>query len=308
MKFPIVVAGSANTDLIVNVPHLPRPGETVLGGDFVVAGGGKGANQAVAAARAGGAVEFVARLGRDAFGDAQVAAWARDSIGTRFVVRDDQAPSGVALIFVDQAAENVIAVAPGANDRLTPEDIDQAMESVAAASILMLQLEIPMETVLHAARKARAAGVRVLLNPAPARPLSPELLRNVSILTPNRTEAEILTGIPVVDEASAYKAARHLLALGPEAVVITLGGEGACVVTSGADWLVPAFPVTPVDTVAAGDVFNGALAVALAEGLDWREAAGFASAAAAISVTRRGAQDSAPHRREIVALLATRPR
>jgi ribokinase len=300
----IVVVGSANTDMVITVPHLPRPGETVLGGTFRSAGGGKGANQAVAAARAGGTVAFIARVGRDGFGDQGLAAWRADGIDCTQVVRDEQAPSGVALIFVDHKAENCIAVASGANDRLVPGDIDGGAAAIGSAGILLLQLEIPLPTVRYAAERARAAGVRVILNPAPARALDPALLRLVSIITPNETEAEALTGIAVVDDAAAWRAATALLAQGPDTVIITLGARGALVAHGTMRTLVPSFKVDPVDTVAAGDVFNGALAVALAEGAELLTAVRFAHGAAAISVTRPGAQSSAPRRDEIERLLA----
>ncbi len=300
----IVVVGSANTDMVITVPHLPRPGETVLGGTFRSAGGGKGANQAVAAARAGGQVSFIARVGRDGFGDQGLAAWRLDGIDCAPVVRDEQAPSGVALIFVDHQAENCIAVASGANDRLVGADIDGAAAAIAAAAILLIQLEIPLPTVARAAERARAAGVRVILNPAPARALEPGLLRLVSVLTPNETEAEALTGIAIVDDDAAVRAADALLAQGPDTAIITLGARGALVAHGTMRTLVPGFTVVPVDTVAAGDVFNGALAVALAEGTELLAAVRFAHAAAAISVTRPGAQSSAPRRDEIERLLA----
>lgn len=303
----ILVVGSANTDMIVGVPHLPLPGETVLGGTFAQNGGGKGANQAVAAARAGGRVAFVARQGMDAFASVQIAQWTRDGLGLDHLVADSETPSGVALIFVDPRGENCIAVAPGANDRLSPEDVDAAGVAFRTARYLLLQLEVPLPTVIHAARRARAEGVRVILNPAPARALPEDLLRNVSILTPNRTEAAALAGFPVTDPGALLRAAHVLLDQGPEAVLITLGGEGVLVATRETRFQVPAFPVTPVDTVAAGDVFNGALASGLAEGQELPDAVRFASAAAALSVTRRGAQASAPHRAEIQAFLAAHP-
>jgi len=295
----IVVVGSANTDLVVRVPRLPRPGETVIGGTFATAGGGKGANQAVAAARAGGHVVFVAKVGADAMGDAAIASYRAEGIDTTHVARDAASPSGVALILVDAAGENSIAVAGGANDRLLPADVDRARDAIAAADVLLVQLEVPLETVRHAAAIARAAGVPVILNPAPARPLDAGLLADVAILTPNETEAQLLTGRRGIDDESAAAVADDLVALGPAAAVITLGRRGAFLATAGAVRHVPAFPATPIDTVAAGDVFNGCLAVAIAEGRGLPEAVRFAAAGAAISVTRRGAQDSAPRRHEI---------
>jgi ribokinase len=304
MRSRVLVIGSANTDMVINVPHLPKPGETVLGGRFAVAGGGKGANQAVAAARAGGQVDFIARVGADSFGDVALAAWRLDGIGTGLVQRDEQAPSGVALIFVDAQAENCIAVAPGANDRLRPGDIDRGSAAISAAAILLLQLEVPLETVRHALAAAAACGTRTILNPAPARILDGALLHMVSIITPNETEAELLTGVRVEDERAAERAALMLLERGPDTVVITLGSRGAFVATSTLRRTIPGVAVTAVDTVAAGDVFNGALAVALAESRPLPDSVRFAHAAAAISVTRHGAQPSAPHRHEIDQLLA----
>jgi len=300
----IVVVGSANTDLVVRVPTLPRPGETVIGGTFARVGGGKGANQAVAAARAGGQVTFVAKVGADAMGDAAVAAYRAEGVDTTHVGRDAAAPSGVALILVDAAGENSIAVAAGANDRLLPADVDRARDAIAAADVLLMQLEIPLETVRHAVSLAKAAGVPVILNPAPARPLDAAILADVAILTPNETEAERLTGHRASDAHAAAAVAGQLLALGPGAAVITLGGRGAVVRERSGASHVPAFAVTPVDTVAAGDVFNGCLAVAVAEGRGLVDAVRFANAAAALSVARRGAQDSAPTRREIEDLCA----
>jgi ribokinase len=302
----IVVVGSANTDLVVRVRSLPRPGETVIGGTFASVGGGKGANQAVAAARAGGHTTFIAKLGADAMGDAAVAAFSADGIDTTFITRDPATPSGVAFILVDDRGENSIAVAAGANDCLTPADVDRASAAIRAADILLVQLEIPLETVRHAVSVAHAAGVPVILNPAPARPLDAGLLAQVAILTPNETEAELLTGLAVTDESSAASAAGRLLATGPRSAVITLGRKGALVAEAAATAHVAGYEVTPVDTVAAGDVFNGCLAVAIAEGKSLVEAARFANAAAAIAVTRHGAQASAPRRDEIFAIQSTR--
>ena len=305
----IVVIGSVNVDLVVRVASLPRPGETVLGGRFASVHGGKGANQAVAAARAGGRVTFVARVGDDSMGRAAIDAFAAEGIDTDFISVTPDCPTGVALIVVDAAGENSIAVAGGANDRLAPDDIDRARPAIEAADVVLLQLEVPLETVVHAATIARAAGKRVILNPAPARPLPATLLSKVEILTPNETEAGALAPR---DHATAPTAAdpeslaRTLLGLGPRAVVVTLGAAGALVAAKGALTSVPAFPVEPRDTVAAGDVFNGCLAVRLAERIDLVAATRFAAGAAAISVTRDGAQASAPHRGEIEAFLAAR--
>jgi len=299
----IVVIGSSNTDMIIQLDRIPRPGETILGGEFTTAAGGKGANQAVGAARAGGNVTFVARVGRDMFGDQAVAGFERDGIVTDFVFRDPVAPSGVALIFVAKDGENSIAVAGGANSKLSPADVRKAKRVIGGASAVVMQLETPLETVQAAAELAAQAGVRVILNPAPARSLPDALLKLVSILTPNETEAELLTGIKVTDDATAAQAADKLLAKGVQAVILTLGARGAFVATKESKQLVPGFKVKAVDTTAAGDVFNGALAVALSEGSSLLEAARFACAAGAISVTRLGAQPSAPKRKEIEKLL-----
>ena len=303
-KNSILVVGSSNTDMIIKVERIPKPGETILGGEFASAAGGKGANQAVGAARAGGAVAFIARVGQDMFGDKAVAGFIADGINVEYVMRDPTNPSGVALIFVAQNGENSIAVASGANAKLTPADLRKAKSAFGKSSVVVLQLETPLETVKVAAELAATAGARVILNPAPARPLPDELLRRVFLLTPNESEAELLTGLGVTNETAVAKAADALLARGVQNVIITLGARGAFVAGKEGRGLVKGFKVKPVDTTAAGDVFNGTLAVALAEGKTLLEAARFASAAAAISVTRLGAQTSAPTRDEIDRLLA----
>ncbi|MCX6905075.1 MAG: ribokinase [Verrucomicrobia bacterium] len=303
----ILVVGSSNTDMIIKLDRIPKPGETILGGEFVTAAGGKGANQAVGAARAGGQVAFIARVGRDMFGDQAVAGFVRDGIDVEYVFRDPAAPSGVALIFVANDGENSIAVAGGANNRLSPADVKKARGLFAGAKVLVMQLESPLETVQAAADLAAKHGVMVILNPAPARALPDQLLRKISILTPNETEAELLTGIKVDTEAAAAKAAGKLLARGVQRVILTLGARGAFIANGNDRQLVPGFKVKAVDTTAAGDIFNGALAAALAEGKLLGEAVRFANAAAAISVTRLGAQPSAPARKEIEKLAHRRP-
>jgi ribokinase len=299
MKPKILVVGSSNTDMIVKVPRLPRTGETLLGGEFVTAAGGKGANQAVGAARAGGEVTFIARVGRDMFGDRAVTGFVRDRINVNYVARDPHYPSGVALIFVAKSGANSIAVAGGANGRLSPTDVKQAKRAFAGATAVIMQLETPLETIQATAELASRAGVRVILNPAPALPLPDKLLKLVSILTPNEIEAELLTGIKVSDARAAARAADKLLARGVKTVILTLGALGAFVAGANVRQLVPGFKVKPVDTTAAGDIFNGALVVALGEGRTLSGAVRFANAAAAISVTRMGAQPSAPSRKEI---------
>lgn len=298
----IVVIGSSNTDLIAQVPRLPQAGETLLGGTFSIAPGGKGANQAVAAARLGAAVTLVAQVGIDDFGSQALQNFEREGLDTRFIVRDEAAPSGVALIFVGGEGENMIVVVPGANAHLTPADVDRAAEAITSAEVLLLQLEIPLETVRYAARRAAAAGTRVILNPAPAQPLPAELLQSVSILTPNRREAELLSGQPAPDATAALAAAEKLRAQGVGTVVITLGAQGALWVGEASSGLVPAPSVQALDTTAAGDAFNGALAVALGEGRELQEAICFANAAGALATTRLGAQPSLPTRREVEAL------
>ena len=299
----IVVIGSSNTDMVIKLERIPRVGETVLGGEFLTAAGGKGANQAVSAARAGGTVTFVARVGREGFGDQAIAGFQRDRIDVSYITRDPQRPSGVALIFVDKAGENSIAVAGGANTGLCSAHVRKARSAITRSDAVLMQLETPMPSVLEAARIACRANVLVLLNPAPACALPAELLRRVSILTPNEREAEFLSGVRVRNQRSAARAADRLLARGVRTVIITLGAQGALVATPDSKQFVPGIRVRAVDCTAAGDVFNGALAVAISEGKSVLEAARFANAAAAISVTRPGAQPSAPYRKEIDELL-----
>ncbi|MCX7885664.1 MAG: ribokinase [Verrucomicrobiae bacterium] len=299
-KPSILVVGSSNTDMIIKLERIPRPGETLLGGSFHVAAGGKGANQAVAAARAGGRVTFIARVGRDIFGNQAVAGFVREGINVRYVARDRTSPSGVALIFVAKDGQNSIAVASGANAKLSPADVRKAGAAFAATSVLLMQLETPLETVQAAAELAAKNGVRIILNPAPARQLPDRLLRRVWILTPNETEAELLTG------ARGEEAASKLRSRGVSTVVLTLGERGALIADASGTRVVPAFKVKALDTTAAGDIFNGALAVSLSEGKPLDAAVRFANAAAAISVTRLGAQPSAPTRREIEQFLARR--
>jgi len=305
MSKRIVVVGSSNTDMIIKVEHLPKPGETIIGGEFSIAAGGKGANQAVAAARAGGEVVFVARVGDDMFGAQAVEGFAGDGIDVSHVLKDAEAPSGVALIFVDDKGENSIGVASGANANLAPVDVTGASEAITSADILIMQLETPLETVQAAAAIASEKGVKVILNPAPAQPLSDDILRHVSILTPNESESEILTGIPVENEQDAESAAQVLAEKGVETIMVTMGAKGVFVFSSECKELVPGFKVEAVDTTAAGDVFNGALAVAIAEGKPLKEAVAFANAAGALSVTKLGAQPSAPSRSEIDQFLST---
>lgn len=303
MKTPhVVVVGSSNTDMVVKTAHLPKPGETVVGGTFVLAPGGKGANQAVAAARLGAKTTFIAKVGDDLFGRQAVAGYEQEGIDTRWVLRDPQRATGVALILVDDRGENMISVASGANEALSPDDIDRAAEAIRSADIVVMQLETPLPTVCRAAEIAAAAGVPVILDPAPApgQPLPAELLRHITYLKPNESEAERLTGIAVVDQATAQAAADRLLDAGPKCVVVTLGARGALVVEQpGHGLMVPPHPVSAVDSTAAGDAFCGAWAVALARGESPLEAARFAAVAGALAASRMGAQPSLPTEEEV---------
>jgi len=284
----IVVVGSSNTDMIIKVPWLPKPGETILGGKFFTAAGGKGANQAVAAARAGGDVIFLARIGDDMFGQKAKEGFIKDKINVDYVLTDEAEPSGVALILVAEDGENLIAVAGGANSNLSPSDVEKQSDVISSADILLGQLETPLETIHKAVSIASAGGVKVILNPAPAQKLSDDLLGKISILTPNESEAELLTGIKVDSAEDAAKAADVLMGKGVQTVLLTMGPRGAYIATAEFKELIPGFKVKAVDATAAGDVFNGALAVAIAQNKPVREAVSFANAAAALSVTKLG--------------------
>ena len=303
MKPKIVVVGSSNTDLVMKLPRLPRPGETIIGGSFSMAAGGKGANQAVAASRAGGDVSFIAKVGNDVFGSKTIEGFKNDGLDAQFVDIVPETASGIGLIFVDRNGENCIGVASGANHELMPADVEKAGGVIASADILLLQLEIPLTTVEAAVRIASKAGVRVLLNPAPAQPLNPAFLKQISVITPNENEVEILTGIRISDDASVTAAASKLRTQQIPAGVITLGARGAFLSDEGKAEFVASFRVESVDSTAAGDVFSGALAVALGERASLSDAVRFACAAAALSVTRLGAQPSAPRREEITTFL-----
>lgn len=303
-KPKIVVVGSSNTDMIVQAPSIPKPGETILGGTFSIAAGGKGANQAVAAARAGGDVSFIACLGNDDLGRQALAGYKTEGIDVKHVSIDDKDPSGVALIVVDADGENSIAVASGANLALSSSDIDVAADLIKTSQVLLMQLESPVQSVKHAAQIAARHQVKVILNPAPAQELDDELLGQIDIITPNEIELAMLTGQQVGDVAEAELAAQLLLEKGPTAVIVTLGKEGSLLCRETGCKLIPGITVDAVDTTAAGDVFNGVLAVALAEGQTIKEAIGFANIAAGISVTRLGAHPSIPRRGEIEKILA----
>lgn len=298
-KRQILVVGSSNTDMVIKAAHLPRPGETILGGTFFMNPGGKGANQAVAIARLGGPVTFICKTGSDIFGHQSQQLFEEEGINTSYVFSDSGNPSGVALITVDEKAENCIVVASGANANLLPSDLEKAEEAIERADLVLMQLEVPMETVCFVADIAWQKGKKVILNPAPAHPLPADLLRHLYLITPNETEAEMITGVKITDESSAGEAARALSGMGVQHVIITLGSKGALIYSNGKAEMVPALKVAAVDTTAAGDVFNGALTVALSEGRSLKEAARFACKASAISVTRVGAQSSAPYRNEV---------
>jgi len=295
----IAVVGSSNTDMVIKAAHLPAPGETILGGQFLMNPGGKGANQAVAAAKLGGDVVLVAKVGDDIFGQEAVQGFTKEGINTDYIVVDSENPSGVATIIVDDRGENCIAVASGANGTLSPADIDKAASQISSASVLLMQLETPVPTIEHAASIGREAGKTVILNPAPAQELSDELLARLDVITPNETEAEILTGVKVETIDDAEGAARALRDKGVRVVILTLGSRGAFVLSESFVGLVPAPKVDAVDTTAAGDTFNGALAVGLAGGRKIEDAVAFANRAAAISVTRLGAQASTPRLEEL---------
>jgi len=299
----VVVFGSINMDLVVRTPRLPTPGETLTGHTFFTAPGGKGANQAVACARLGAPTRMVGRVGDDLFGE-QLRASLRS-----FGVQDDgvlttPGPSGVALIAVDDTAENTIVIVPGANGAVSIADIPRLEAVLDGARILLVQLEVPIETVVAAARAAHTRGVTVILDPAPALPLPDELYALADIITPNEHEATTLTGIAVHDDQGAIAAARALIARGARRVALKLGARGALTADAEGEQFWSPFTVTPVDTVAAGDAFNGGLAVALSEGRSFDEAIRWGLAAGALSVTRHGAQPSMPERNEVLTLLA----
>lgn len=295
----ILVIGSSNTDMVIKTDKLPKPGETILGGTFLLNPGGKGANQAVAAIRLGGKVTFVMKRGNDLFGNQTVGLLMREGIDTEYVIKDNDLPSGVALITVDSKGENSIVVAPGANGSLKPEDIPADLFDCGRFDIMLLQLEIPIETVEYCIRQASKCRMRVILNPAPAHKLPDEILSLVWMVTPNEIEAQELSGIKISGQASAARAAEELCSKGIKNVIITMGESGAYVRSESFTGMVEGIKVNAVDTTAAGDVFNGALAVAIAEGMKIDTAVRFANRAASISVTRMGAQASAPYRNEI---------
>lgn len=299
MSLPIIVIGSLNTDMVVKTQKLPAAGETLMGGIFLMNSGGKGANQAVTAARLGGNVIFVANVGNDIFGKQAIRNIAKENINTNFIGVDKNLPSGVALINVDELGENSIVVAPGANSKLSQKDVENALDTVESPAILLIQLEIPLKTVEYAIRKGHEKGLTIILNPAPVQKLDVKLFEYLDYITPNETEAQSLTGIKVHDEKTARIAARKLLDMGVKNAVITLGAKGAYVMNNIISELITAPLVTAIDATAAGDCFNGALAVALSENRNLKQSISLSSKAASIAVTRMGAQSSIPFKAEL---------
>ena len=295
----IVVIGSSNTDMVAKTERLPGRGETVLGGSFFMNQGGKGANQAVAAARLGGDVTFIAKLGNDSFGKQAIELYKSEGINVDYIFIDPVNPSGIALISVDRGGENSIIVASGANANLNVEDIEKARSVIETADIVLMQLEIPLETVEFVAKIAIEKGIKVILNPAPAHHLPLFLLNNLYAITPNRVEAEYLSGVEIVDLETAKRAADAIAEKGVKHVLITMGAEGVLIKENSRYYMVDAEKVTVVDTTAAGDTFNGALCVGLSENMPLREAAEFACKAASLSVTQMGAQSSIPYRKDL---------
>ncbi|MCP4540954.1 MAG: ribokinase [Chloroflexi bacterium] len=303
MTAHITVVGSLNMDLVARSPRIPQPGETIIGSDFGTVPGGKGANQAVAAARLGAQVSMVGRVGNDTFAGPLLENLAAANVDHRFVIQDPEAATGVALIVVDDAGQNSIVVASGANMRLSPTDVDKVEAVIANADVLLLQLETPLETVVRAAEVARAHKVTVVLNPAPARPLPVELLAMVDVLIPNESETALLTGLPIGNQAEVEVAALALRESGVGIVILTLGKRGALLTQEQEITHIPAFDVTPIDTTAAGDAFVSGFAVALAEGQTLTEAVRWGNAAGGLATTKMGAQPSLPTRQDLERLL-----
>ena len=295
----IVIIGSSNSDMVVRVPHIPSKGETVIGKSFDVLPGGKGANQAVAAARLGADVKFIASIGLDSFGDTAIENFKKDSINIDSIIRPNT-NSGTAFIFVDDNGQNSIAVSPESNALLNSDHIEKNAKIIANATHVLAQLETPIETIIHASEISKREQVPFILNPAPAQKLPDQLLSNTYILTPNETEASILSGIEVTDIASATIAANTLLKKGVEIVIITMGENGCLYVNENESKHIKTYKVDTIDTTAAGDTFNGALVYLLAQGKSIDEAIKFANAAAALSVTKFGAQPSAPYIQEVI--------
>jgi len=305
MNSQIVVVGSLNADFVVRMERFPAPSETLVGHSFQIFPGGKGANQACAVARLGGRVAMVGQVGNDAHGDFLIRELAETGANVKHISRDPVAPSGVAIIMVNGDGQNQIVVVPGSNGTFAEDQLESSRELILSAGVVLLQLEIPLPTVIAAARMARQAGARVILDPAPAQELPPDLLACVDYLTPNETELAALTGTTPqsLNHGNAAEKAHQLRARGAHTVIVKMGAEGALLVGQDKEYYWPAIPVQPVDTTAAGDAFNGAFAYALTCGLADREAGNFATAAAACSVTRGGAQPAMPTRAEVERLM-----
>lgn len=295
----IAVIGSSNMDLVIQAARIPAVGETVLGGEFVMVPGGKGANQAVAAARLGADVLFIARLGRDLFASRSMENFRDNGVDTRYVLKTARVPSGVALIMVDKDGGNSILVAPGANSHLMPDDVHAAREDIALCGAVVAQLEVPIETVEYTAELASELGIPFILDPAPACELNAELLSRVDVLTPNESEATALTGMHVHDRQTAAMACERVLAKGVKTVIVTMGAEGFVLGDDEGTAFVEPCKVEAVDSTAAGDAFTGSLAMGIAMGQSVRQASRLAGNVAALSVTKMGAQSSMPTRQEI---------
>ena len=304
IKYDVVVVGGANTDFLVRGGCLPKPGETVDGQEFLIAGGGKGANQAVAAARLGARVAFIACLGRDDRGDELEKLLRAERIDCKHVYRDAKASTGAALVMVDESGEKQITCAPGANHKLTPSRIREAASVIRNARVLLMQFEVPMPTVLAAAKIAHAARVRIVLDPAPPAKAPATLLKLIDVIRPNASEAEALTGIKVADAKSARRAAQKLFTLGVKVVALQAGDKGDLIVWRDGEKLLPRLKVKTLDATGAGDAFAAGFSVALAEGRSYPEAAAFANAAAALATTKVGAMPAMPRRAHVLKLLA----
>ena len=294
----IVVLGSSNTDMVIKSPKLPLPGETIIGGAFFMNQGGKGANQAVAAARMGADVQFISKIGTDIFGKQSIKGYKDEGINVDKIFIDESAPSGIALISVDGVGENSILVAPGANSNLLPADLDKVIEEIKQAGILLMQLEIPMASIEYAAEAAFNNNVKVILNPAPACKLSRKLIDCLFLIVLNESEAEYVSGVSVSGEATAIEAATKISDMGVKNIIVTLGSDGVIAMIDREVFKVPAIKVNAIDTTAAGDTFCGVLSVGIMEGMPVIEAIKLANKAAALSVTRMGAQKSIPYRNE----------
>lgn len=299
MKPNIVVIGSTNTDMIIKVPHIPSPGETILGGEFSIIQGGKGANQAVAAARAGGQVTFISCVGNDSFGKQSLKELAKDNIDTSAIKVAEGQPSGVAMINVSENGENSISVAPGSNNLLLPEDIEKNIDIIKNADIILLQLEIPLETVRKAIRMTSSFNIPTILNPAPAQELDEEIMTNTNIITPNEQEAVQIAGFSKNSQQNSTDLLNALRAKGVKTIVMTLGEKGVVYTKNSSHAFLEGHKVNAIDTTGAGDTFNGYLAVSLAKGMSLEFAVAIANKAAALSVTRLGAQPSIPCAEEV---------